>query len=245
MSNGNFYTFVEGQTEERLLKILGCQGRIIDCKGKDEMPEEVKKILGDELGKQQPVSVLILRDRDHNETYPDIKLSFESVINSLLREEIPDISDRHFLPNEGFDNLFVMDASNANFCAILHIAKPPCNDMGFASETTDGYILALAMCENVLQRFAGEAGFSSERLKAKVLEEVPRLATENGIIFNQAKDFIGIYMAMSKFFTIKRSERDDAFSGVVINRAKRHANDDYLSILSSHMAALQFLGAER
>lgn len=99
--------------------------------------------------------------------------------------------------------------------------------MEFVSDTIDGYILALAMNETVLEKFAKEADIAPEALRAKVIEEVPKLAKNNGINFDQAKDFLGVYMAMSRFFTNNRSEKDDVFSGVVASRAKKRVTDEF------------------
>jgi hypothetical protein len=146
------------------------------------------------------------------------------------------------VPDKDFPNLFLMDVPDINFRSVLHIALPQLiSNLRFASDTIDGYTFALAMCDQVLQRFAYDARITSDVLKAKVLIEIPKLAAENGIEFNQAKDMLGVYMAMSRFFEKKGSEDKDKFTDIVISRAIKYANEDFQNIMRSLLAALQIL----
>jgi hypothetical protein len=152
------------------------------------------------------------------------------------------ISNQSFKPHQKFKNLYEIDVPGANSRVALHIAAPPSiSGMEFVSDTIDGYILALAMNESVLEKFAEKADIAPEALRAKVIEEVPKLAKDNGINFDQAKDFLGAYMVMSRFFTNNRSEKDDVFSGVVVNRAKKRVTDEFQEIFRSIKTALDFL----
>lgn len=233
------YIFVEGKTEERLLKIIECPVSPTVCSSKDRICDTMQKKLSDELG-DHPTGILILRDRDHNETRENIVKSFENSINKLLLES--EIPQQSFQPHEKFKNLYKMDIPAVDSRFALHIAAPPnISGLEFASDTIDGYILYLAMDEMVMERFAKQAGIAPETLRAKVTEKVPKLADDNGIKFEQAKDYLGVYMAMSKFLTVKRSEKDDVFSGIVINRAKKHASYKFQETFRSVSAALEFL----
>lgn len=239
MSERSLYIFVEGKTEERLLKILGCMVSPINCKSKNNIRDRMKEVLEPVLGTQN-TGILILRDRDEGETHENIVRNFENIINKLLIES--EIPHQSFQPHEEFKNLSMMDIPAVDSRFALHIAAPPSiGDLKFASDTIDGYILYLALDEAVLERFAKNAGIAPEALRAKVMEKVPKLAEDNGIKFKQAKDFLGVYLAMSKFLTIKRSEKDDVFSGVVTNRAKKHASDKFQETFRSVSTALEFL----
>ena len=241
MTELSIYAFIEGVTEERLLKQIGVSRRvrIVNCHGKNNISGKVAEILKPVLGTQS-TGILILCDRDHNETHGSIVRTFEDVINELLRDL--KISNQSFKPHQEFDNLYEIDVPAANSRVALHIAAPPSiGGMEFVSDTIDGYILALAMNEIVLERFAEKADIAPETLRTKVVEEVPKLARDNGINFDQAKDFLGVYMAMSRFFTNNRSEKDDVFSGVVVNRAKKRVTDEFQEIFRSIRTALEFL----
>ena len=241
MTELSIYAFIEGVTEERLLKQIGVSRRvrIVNCHGKNNISGKVAEILKPVLGTQS-TGILILCDRDHNETHGSIVRTFEDVINELLRDL--KISNQSFKPHQEFDNLYEIDVPAANSRVALHIAAPPSIDgMEFVSDTIDGYILALAMNEIVLERFAEKADIAPETLRTKVVEEVPKLARDNGINFDQAKDFLGVYMAMSRFFTNNRSEKDDVFSGVVVNRAKKRVTNEFQEIFRSIRTALEFL----
>lgn len=239
MSKRRPYIFVEGRTEERLLKIIECPIPPTVCGSKDSICDTMQKKLSGELG-DHPTGILILRDRDHNETRENIIRSFENSINKLLIDS--EIPHQAFQPHEEFKNISMMDIPAVNSRFALHIAAPPSiSGLEFASDTIDGYILYLAMDETVLERFAKNAGIAPEALRVKVIEKVPKLAEDNGIKFDQAKDFLGVYMAMSKFLTVKRSEKGDVFSGVVTNRAKKHASDKFQETFRSISTALEFL----
>ncbi|MFV9690420.1 MAG: hypothetical protein ACNY01_05565 [Desulfobacteria bacterium] len=238
------FIFVEGKTEERLLNKIGCPGNvIIDCEGTTKIPSVIEDILKPELNINHSIKILIMRDRDNKETYDSIIRSFGSFFNKLLGGAIPHSS---FQPHQEFKNLYTMNGSNANFRVALHIAAPPPikSIKKFASDTIDGYIFALAMTEIVLQRFAKEANITPEVLRVKVLDEVPELAKQNGIEFNQAKDYLGVYMAMSKFLTVKRNDGVDVFSGIVVARAKKYETDSFRDVFRSIQAALQFIDIE-
>lgn len=241
MNERSSYIFVEGETEARLLKKMGCTIRPHVCRGSPNMPDEIKKSLEDEL-ENFPIGVLILRDRDHDETHNDIINSFEYVINNLLQKS--DLSQQSFKQHPQFKNLYLytMNVSSIDFRAALHIAAPPPIDsIDFNSDTIDGYILALAMNKKVLMRFANDAKIDTNVLRNKVLKEVPKLANDNGIKFDQAKDFLGVYMAMSKFLTKHRNEKEDVFSGIVADRAKKHDNEAFQEIFRSIQMALRFI----
>lgn len=238
MSKRSPYIFVEGETELRLLRIIGCPVEPKNCKGKDRILEAIEEDLKGDVGKK-PISILILRDRDNKEISGIIR-SFELFFNKLLKNE--NVSTPPFRKHNKFDNLYLLDIEKVDFRVILHIAAPSyITENKFDSDTIDGYVFALAMCDQVLQRFAKDAKITSEILKNKVLVEVPELAKKNGIEFNQAKDMLGIYMAMSRFLKVKKSEDDDKFSGFVVKRAKDYANMEYQTVLSSIMIALELL----
>ena len=239
------FIFVEGRTEKRLLKQVGCpENVIIDCNGTPNIPIVIESILGPYLNNNHSIKILIMRDRDSKETHDSIIRSFGSIFDYLLRGS--NVSHPSFQPHQEFKNLYTMNISSANFRVALHIAAPPPikNIKKFASDTIDGYIFVLAMMENVLQRFAKEAKITPGVLRIKVLDKVPELAMQNGIEFNQAKDYLGVYMAMSKFLTVKRNDEADVFSGIVAARAKRYETDSFRDVLRSIQAALQFIDIE-
>ncbi len=244
MNKPNTYVFVEGETEKRILKKMFHNSPHLPFvfgggNGKPNLPNEIEIMLKGEIRKNS-IFLLILRDRDYEEKYPDIIHSFERPINKLLNEE--KISSNSFVPHKDFPNLFLMDVPDINFHSVLHIAPPQfISDLKFASDTIDGYTFALAMCDQVLQRFASDARITSDVLKAKILTEVPKLAAGNGIEFNQAKDMLGVYMAMARFFEKKGSEDKDKFTDIVILRAIKYANEDFQNIMRSLLVALQIL----
>ncbi|PXF59757.1 MAG: hypothetical protein C4B59_10665 [Candidatus Methanogaster sp.] len=245
---GRHLVFVEGKTEMDLLKIMGCPEKIImDCGGKTNMPTEIKVLMPPCMDNDP--RMLILRDKDGGENNVSIIQSFEHHINNLLKES--ETPRQTFQQHRDFENLYTMDVPDANFRAALHIAAPPSIEdlygKQFVSETIDGYILALAMNGNVLKEFAKRAKITSndinpeDALRWAVCKGVPGVADKAEITFDQTKDYLGVYMAMSKFLTVKRSENEDVFSGIVINMAKKHARDKFQETFRSVSTALKFI----
>jgi hypothetical protein len=134
---------VEGKTEERVLRIMKCPEAIIqNCKGKSNIVPKINEILGVGL-RGEHTSVLILRDRDVDETIDSIKMSFESCINNLLNKN--EASSQFFQMHSEFGNIFTINAQDVDFQVVLHIASPPSIvGVKFDSDTIDGYIFALA-----------------------------------------------------------------------------------------------------
>lgn len=240
MNRRNLHVFVEGKTEQSILVTMGYPREIITiCRGKNGFTDKINQILGVGLRGQQ-ASVVLMRDRDYDEKNEDIIRRFEMTFNNLLKNE--NASSQSFQPHNNFSNVFLFNAQDVDLRVVLHIAAPPSiPNIKFDSDTIDGYVFALAMCDGVLRRFAEEAKIASEILRTKVLVEIPELAKKNGIEFNQAKDMLGVYIAMSRFLKVKSSENDTTFSGIVVSRAKKYANKDYQDILRPLLAAFQIL----
>jgi len=240
------HIFVEGKTEQSIL--VGMEyvpkehkRKIWDCNGKINFNNNINDKLRIGL-RGQSTSVLLMRDRDDIEKKEDIVKSFEIIFNNLLTNE--NVPPQSFHNHKSFDNVFFLNAKAQDFDlrVVLHIAAPSSfSEIKFDSDTIDGYVFALAMCDGVIQRFADNAKIAPEILRTKVLVEVPYLAKRNGIIFNQAKDMLGVYIAMSSFLKVKSSEDYATFSEIVVSRARKYANKDYQNILCSLLAALQLL----
>jgi hypothetical protein len=239
MTDHRPFIFVEGETEERILSIMGCPFKPKNCKGKDKIQAEIETDLQNEFVKKKPISVLILRDRE-DESISDIVKSYKLFFDKLLKDRNESLPP--FKKHDDFENLYILDVPGMEFHIILHIAVLSDNTgFKFNSDTFDGYIVALAMCQQVLQYFANKIGISHELLKMKVLKEIPELAESNGIEFNHPKDIIGVYMAMSRFLKIKKSEKDELFSTIVVKLAKKSAESEYSKIMKSTITAMELL----
>jgi hypothetical protein len=239
MTDHRPFIFVEGETEERILRIMGCPFEPKNCKGNDNIQGYIRNDLENEFVKKKPISILILRDRE-DKVISDIVKSYKSFFDDLLKAM--NVSVPPFRKHDDFENLYMLDVPQIEFHVILHIAVS-FDNMGlkFNSDTFDGYIFALAMCEQVIQYFAKKAGISSDKLKIKVMKEIPEIAKNNGIEFNHPKDMLGVYMAMSRFLKIKRSEKDELFSTIVVKQAKNSAESEYSKIMKSTITAIELL----
>ena len=241
----NKYAFVEGNTERRLLKKLDRQkdfpeSQIIDCKGIDNICKEINDTLIVRDIINHPHGILILCDCEKGKTITDIVRKFQNSINNLLKSE--KTTEQTLQKDETFENIFFMEIPDIKFRLALHIANPPdIHNMKFINKTIDGYILSIGLRDAVLERFAKDIGVSKDILKGKIVNKIPEIARNNGITFDQAKDIIGVYMAMSRFITKKRNEKEDTFAGIVIQRSIQHDKPAFQETMASVLKTLDFL----
>ncbi len=239
------YAFVEGKTERRLLEKLDRKkdfpkSLIIDSRGIDNICNEISNTLKDGEIIKKPHSILILCDCEKGKTITDIVRKFQNFINSFLKSA--NIPEQTLQKDETFENIFFMEVTGIKFRLVLHIANPPdIYNMKFINKTIDGYILSIGLRDIVLERFAKEIGVSKDKLQEKILNKIPEIARNNGIIFDQAKDIIGIYMAMSRFITKKRNEEEDTFAGIVIERSRQYDKQSFKETMASILKTLDFL----
>ena len=242
----NLYVFGEGKTEERLIKQLmaaiapDVRMDFRQSEGRGRLVTTIVSSLGPEL--EQPVCCLVLVDRDNGDSIDSIRERYKSSFQALLEERgfSSIVSFRALEENENVLELVLNPPGSPDLRVALHVAETPdsLRIHGFNNDTTDGYILAAALTEPVLERFAKKAGIDSQRLSEKVAQEIPDLMKANGVRALDAKDLIAAYMAAARFLKVNRSEAEDTFAGIVVARAIRYARQDFDRIVSSIVAAI-------
>lgn len=248
----SFYIFGEGKTEKILVnrltddkaadKIelnLSSKPVFIGTGGKYHSIRKISEKLEPDLTPFQKVRCVILADRDSGDTIESIREKYENGFCQIL--EASDYkADVSFQRLQGWNNILIFATEPPDMPDLrvaLHIAQTPplpiSEDQISDSATTDGYILAAALTERVIQRFAQKAGLTQEKLLEKVTREIPELMRRNGIVNLDAKDFISAYMTASRFLKIKRSEDESTFAGIVISRAIQREPEAVKKIFAS------------
>jgi len=247
------YIFGEGKTEERLMKqVVGKWFSSAPTPeyrlghGKRNLTDTVASNLEPDLFPDQTEAVrcVILRDLDKGETVQGVQQSFTGVFRGMFEGNSLESAHIVFKPLRGWENILTLIALDRDLRVALHIAQS-----GGAIEprpdnaTTDDYILTAAMIDQVAARFAQQAGLAKggAALLRKVTQEFPRLMGDNGVADLEAKDFLGAYMAFSRFLRRHRALEVDTFAGIVVSRALKRAEDEAERTFESLIEAVEWV----
>ncbi|MBM4459104.1 MAG: hypothetical protein FJ011_15305 [Chloroflexi bacterium] len=248
--------FGEGETERRLMdkfwRQVFPQWGALDFRssgGRDELVNKLIAALGPELA--QPVQCVILADLDAGDTLQSVQQRIANGLRRMLAERRYLDDGIAFSPVAGLANVLLFARRlppGHELRIVLHIAQAPPTlpalGLSFQNAATDDYILATALIESVAERFAHEAGLTGAVLNRKVTAEIPELLRANGVASLEAKDLIGIYMAVARFLKVKRTEGRERFADFVIDRALKYARPEFNSIFSSLVVALRTATAQ-
>ena len=122
---------------------------------------------------------------------------------------------------------------------VLHLAAPPqLEELSLRNATTDGYVLALALKNRVLEQFASDKKIksTSDVLRRLVTYEVPETLLKQGIGFDEDKDYLGAYLCVSRFWTVKRTEDKERLLKIILDRA---SSLESRTVLASWEAAIK------
>ncbi len=217
--------------------------RVVQCGGKNEMKRKMSGIIGPLLEREERCAVLVMRDRDADETPMSIRDSMGSIFQHTLN------SSRHivFQPCAEWKNVssFVSAPPELpHLHVVLHIAHP-CPTLNgvldgypFNNATTDDYILASALTEGVLRRFASRAGVDSATLRQRVTHEIPALLRQQQKYHLDAKNLNAVYMTVTRFAGFETRE---IFAEAVIARVIKYAPQAFEQIFASLIAAIRML----
>jgi hypothetical protein len=216
----------------------------VNVRGKNNFRSKIPNTLKPEFDPGEPgryVRVLVFRDLDADEKRQDIVASFEGIACELLarwRLE-PQLS-----PLDDWPNIFTVDETptedRPGLRFVLHIADPPqLEDLDLKNVTTDCYVLALALQDPVLERFARDISSQNDALHILVTEKVPQTIIDQGITFDEDKDFLAAYLCAARFWTVKRTEEKERLLKIVLARARKYAHDEFWSIFASWRTAIE------
>jgi hypothetical protein len=250
MTTSKTFVFCEGPTDQVIFSALKKalpQVQVpqpISVNGKRNFRTKILDSVEPELTAGEPgchINLLVFRDQDADEQAPAIRDAFEGIARELLGQ---------WQLRPGFDpvlawpNLFRLDepptSERPGLRLVLHIADPPCpEDLTLRNLTTDSYVLALALRDQVLGRFADEINSSIDILRQLATLTVPGAISGQGITFDQDKDFLAAYLCVSRFWPVKRTEEKERLLRVILDRALKHAPDEFWSVFASWRTAIE------
>lgn len=248
------YSFGEGPTDQVVFDVLKealekthnltFEGKFVNVRGKNNFRSKIPNTLKPEFDPGEPgryVRVLVFRDLDADEKRQDIVASFEGIACELLarwRLE-PQLS-----PLDDRPNIFTVDETptedQPGLRFVLHVADPPqLEDLELKNVTTDCYILALALQDPVLERFAQDANSQSDTLHSLITREMPQVISDQDVAFDEDKDFLAAYLCASRFWTKKRTEEKERLLNIVLKRALKYDQEDFWSVFASWKTAIE------
>ncbi|MEA3310490.1 MAG: hypothetical protein U9Q70_13420 [Chloroflexota bacterium] len=250
--NKRIFAFGEGVTEKTVWNKLHSKlpqseskigGAFHAVGGKSGFKKKMLDILEPEFCPGGYVRVVVFRDVDKGEDIQQILPSFKNLAQDLLSCSIELVNH----PN--YTNVFVADIqptdTSTGMRFVLHLAATPSLlssaivDLGLRNQTTDTYILALALLDSVLERFAREAKTKKDILESKVVSEIPNLFQKNGIRFDEDKDLLAAYLVATRFWTVKRTDQKERLVKIILDRAFKYDSQNAWKVFASWRAAIE------
>lgn len=190
--------------------------------------------------KRDEIRIIVFRDLDDGETMDSISQSFSRIVDELLEswgvrpkkiEVDPSIHKweiSHSLESPGFK-------------FVLHIARADNMAVSIRNQTTDAYVLRLGLSENVLRRFADDRKVKSnyETLNELITISIPNLITNNGITFDEDKDYLAAYLVVTRFWAVKRTEEQARLIRIILERGWKHNRGEFEQIFKSWIQAIK------
>lgn len=247
----NINIFVEGSTDKLIIESFHKPSvDIVDCKGKTNMVKKIKdRVTFTYPPQEEPISILIFRDKDKDETNQSICDEFTKGLKNILKDEKgQDIEDVKFKPLNAWNNIYGFSYKELYFYAILHICQR--QDIkeieyiqdNFRNEEIEDYLLAVALDDKIIDRFAKgnepRCEFSKESIKDMIISKLPEIFIKKNI-HPQQKDMLLAYMFATRFLYIKRSYEEKRFIDILMKRILKYNHAKCKTIFASILEALK------
>jgi len=247
------FPFGEGKTEKIIFDFLvekwfsGYQFKTFkSVNGKTKFGKEIlKTVQGDLLAGRDEVRILVFRDLDDGEDIDSVAKSFQDIVRSLLK-----LKSWNFEPNEvRLNNIYKWECAAelasgfAGLSFVLHIANHADGTLPnpLRNQTSDGYILKIALNNSVLGRFAREnkVNTSPSILRRLIIEKIPEVISGEGINFDEDKDYLSAYLTASRFWVVKRTEKETRLIKIILERSWTHDRENFEQVFASWRTAIQ------
>ena len=241
------YPFGEGATEKVVFEFLKTklkdgkfrQFNVVD--GKHNFPNKIKSVVKSEVeAKRDDIRIVAFRDLDDGENINDILNSFQKIVHELLTSWGTNPGAEEIVPQSVYKWEVTKDKKHPEFKFVLHIAKIDGLKISLRNQTTDAYILQLGLSEYVLKRFATESKVGSDYkiVRELITSSLPDLIAQNGITFDEDKDYLAAYLVATRFWVIKRTEEQARLIKIILERGWRHNREGFEEIFDSWIRAI-------
>ena len=241
------YVFGEGKTDRLVFNFLKDKkspesplGNLIPVGGKGNFKHEIlDKVKPDIEAKRNEIRVLVFRDVDEGEEVQNIVQSFQAIVEDLLEHQ-----DLKPTPTSQGGIIYTWQVpANSKFPGfrfVLHIAEEiRGNPKSLRNRTTDGYVLALGLTEQVLEGFAEDVGSNNDILHKLITSKIPETIRQCNITINEDKDYLAAYLTATRFWVMKRSEEKELLTRIILERAWKYNEERFKEVFSSWFKAIE------
>ena len=247
MMAATIFPFGEGHTEAVVFKFLRQKWfsdvefqKFVAVGGKGQFASKIPNQVRSELVSGKEVRVIVFRDLDEGEDVQSIAQSFQSIVHRLLADWDLQPDQRSIAGNVYFwEEPTTKEHPGLRF--VLHIADNGHLDLPLKNQTTDGYVLAIGLLPNVLERFAQESqvGSDSSTLSNLITRDVPKTIRDAKIGFEEDKDYLAAHLVASRFWVVKRTEDQSLLVQIILDRAWKYARNDMERVFRTWQVAIQ------
>ncbi len=243
------YPFGEGIVEKVVFEFLASTvfkenkfQRFNTSGGKHRLKAKIIDTVKSDIdAKRDEIRVIAFRDLDNDETIKSIRQSFQGIVHELLSSWETKPDDEEIIPESVYKWEVGNNEEPPGFKFVLHIARVKDLAISIRNQTSDAYILQLGLSEQVLKRFAEESNVGSnyETVKKLITNSIPHLIKENGITFNEDKDYLAAYLVATRFWVIKRTEEQARLIKIILERGWQHNHEEFNKIFDSWITAIK------
>lgn len=242
------FPFGEGETDKIVFEFLVDKWfrsysfrNFVSVGGKSHFNNKISETVeGDLSAGRDEVRILVFRDLDNGEKIEDIVRSFQNIVWRLLTcwELKPDVEP--LIENTIYRWEAPANTDFAGLRFVLHIANIDI-PVTLQNQTTDGYILKVALTEQVLNRFARETKVKSsyEVLFDLIIDRIPYVVNEKGISFDEDKDYLSAYLTATRFWVVKHTEEKARLVKIILDRALKYDKEGFNRVFKSWRIAIE------
>lgn len=109
------------------------------------------------------------------------------------------------------------------------------------NQTTDGYVLAVGFDKTVLGCFAQHKKVKSrfQTLRDLMANDLPQTIKQKGILFDEDKDFLAVYLCAVRFWVTCRTEEQARLIKIILDRAWSYSQSNIKQIFNTWLIAIQ------
>ena len=248
------FPFGEGKTEQVVFDFLRKKwfghaefSKFVSVEGKKGFSSEIRErpgiplIVETELVPNKEVRVIAFRDLDEGESTASVRQSFQSIVWRLLKPWGLRPQSQEVLSNAVYKWEVFAGPEQPGLRFVLHIAGSVDATVPLRNWTTDGYILALGLKGRVLERFARESKVKSDvaTLSALITTAIPDMISQQGINFDEDKDYLAAYLVATRFWTVRRTEEQARLIRVILDRAWKYDREQAEQVFKSWRIAIE------
>jgi hypothetical protein len=248
------FPFGEGRTDEEVFNFL-CNKCLSSFDfedfeavgGKERFSEKIRSAVKADLDSNaDDICILVFCDVDKDRNREDVVNQFYTIFKKLSPGW-----DGKCRSHSTYKNIYFFEQAPSEekrgLCLVLHLAdvsgfKLP-SEVTKSNNTTDGYILAVGLENNILNRFEKEAGAKIDNVLYDLITKcISKCFSEAGIEFEQDKDYLAAYLCASRFWVKHRTDDEIGLAKTIMGRAWKYNPNHFKEIFVTWIEAMTKAG---